>query len=83
MNRDYFGKEFLVWFTVLSVRKHDKVISNGNSANYLYLINEGEYAVSFIKSLSDIDQMIEGFGGNAFEDKRLNMNVSKVMPLYH
>ena len=79
MNQDYFGKEFLPWFVELKVKKSDKVITDGNIANYLFLIKEGEYSISFSKSLCEIDYLIEGFGGNAFEDKRLNINVMKVI----
>jgi CRP-like cAMP-binding protein len=63
MNKALFQRHYFYLFSRTQILRGDKVIIEGNEPDYIYFLKEGEYELSFRKSILELTDLIENFSG--------------------
>jgi CRP-like cAMP-binding protein len=63
MNKNYFQNNYFYLFSRIQMTRGDKIITEGLEPDYIYFLKEGEYELSFRKSILDMTDMIEQYTG--------------------
>ena len=83
LNKDNFNRDFFNYFVNMKLKRYDKVITDGKNAKYFYVIKEGEFEISFSKSINELDVLIESFGGDVEKNNNFNNNLKKVKNVFN
>ena len=84
------GKETLVnkfynFFVKIKISRGEKIICEGQQANFFYLIKEGEFEISTRNNLFELNELIKGLGGELQDvgaeknEVKHNINLKKRM----
>ena len=63
MNKIYFQKICMNLFVVLKMKKGEKITIEGDPAESIFIIKEGQFEISTKKSNIDLCNIIKSFGG--------------------
>ena len=67
--KSYFEKHFYNSFKLHDIDRGHKIINEGDHANQIYIIKEGEFNVTFNKSIVELNDLIKYFGGKNSKDQ--------------
>ncbi len=59
---------FSLFFPII-IKKHQKILVQGKPNDYIYFIRNGDFEISFIKSIMDINFIIKYYGFNPTKEK--------------
>jgi len=76
--KSYFEKHFYNSFKLHDIERTQKIVSEGDVANQLYIIKEGEFNVTFNRSIVELNELIIHFGGkNPYEEDEMERMASE------
>ena len=73
VDKAYFIRKYYTYFVKIPIKKHEKIIIEGQPQDFLYFIRNGEYEITMRKSLIEIKKILEFIKGKSKDnDKELN-----------
>jgi CRP-like cAMP-binding protein len=63
MNKVIFQKKYFNLFSIMQVTRNTKIIEEGETPNYIYIIKDGEFEIYTRKSTFQLNKTIENLGG--------------------
>jgi hypothetical protein len=69
LDQKLFKIAYFSLFFPETIKKHQKILIQGKPNDYVYIIRNGDFEVSFIKSIMDINFIIKYYGFNPIKEK--------------